>query len=155
MVQLSFRQVTRGNQNGVRIASPQEWMRMFRILGFGLQLWFVGFCSAQISATLSGTVKDTTGAVTPGAAITVRSEQTGYSRSALADSDGSYLFPLLPLGTYSVSAEHSGFKKVDQKGVVLTVNQNVRVDLVLPVGDVAETVTVSAEVAQVDTRQAS
>ena len=61
----------------------------------------------------------------------------------------------MPLGTYSVTAEHSGFKKVEQKGVIPTVNQNVRVDLVLPVGDVAETVTATSDVTQVETRRAS
>src|SRR5262245_55354190 len=102
---------------------------MIRFLGFGLLLWFTGSGCAQTSATLLATVKDSPGAVAPGAVITIRNDQTGYQRSAPADDDGAYLFPLLPLGTYSVTAEHPGFKKVEQKGVVLTVNQNVRVDL--------------------------
>lgn len=111
--------------------------------------------SAQTTGTLNGIVRDTSGAVIPNAKVAATNEATGYHRVVTADLGGGYLIPLVPVGTYSVSAELSGFKKVQQTGIVVTVDQNVRVDMVLQVGEVTETVNVESEGGQVDTRQAT
>lgn len=110
---------------------------------------------AQTTSTVLGTVKDASGALVPEASVTAVNKQTGYSRTAPSDSTGAYSIPLLPPGTYTVRAERPGFKKTEQQGVPLTVGQNVRVDLVLALGEVSETVTVAGEATQVDTSQAT
>lgn len=109
----------------------------------------------QTTATVAGTVRDSSGAVAPSAKVTAVNEGTKYDRTVTAGTDGAYLLPLLPVGVYTVSAELAGFRKVVQRGVVLTVDQNVRVDLVLQVGELTETINVEADASQVDTRQAT
>ena len=110
---------------------------------------------AQTTATIAGTVRDSSGAVAPNAKVLALNEGTKYERAVTADNNGAYLLPLLPIGTYTISGELAGFRKVVQRGVVLTVDQNVRVDLALQVGDLTETINVEADASQVDTRQAT
>jgi hypothetical protein len=71
------------------------------------------------------------------------------------DGAGAYLMPAMPVGVYTVAAELTGFSPARQAGVVLTVNQNVRVDLTMSVGAIAQSVEVQGNVTAVDTRQAS
>lgn len=110
---------------------------------------------AQTTSTLFGTVKDSTGAIVPDAQVVALEERTGLTRKTSTDDTGAYSFTLLPPGRYTVTAERAGFKKIEQKGIELSVGQNLRVDLVLAVGAVTETVTVTGDVTQVDTRQAT
>jgi len=110
---------------------------------------------AQNTANISGNVSDESGAAVVGAAINAVNELTGFSRSTVTGSDGSYLITLLPLGTYSVGAELAGFKKFVRKGIVLTVGENARVDITLSVGEVTQTVSVTGEAPLVDTRNAT
>jgi hypothetical protein len=118
-----------------------------------LMLVFVGASTAhgQATARLTGVVKDATGSSVPGAVVTLTNQGTNVSRTTKTDSDGAYLFSLVEVGRYSVTVEHSGFKKNVQTGIVLEVNQNGRLDVTLEVGQNTETIEVSAEVAQVDT----
>src|SRR5690242_1355568 len=99
----------------------------------------------QTTATVVGTVTDTSGAVVPNVSITVTSEDTGLSRKTLTSQSGNYAVPLLPVGKYSVSAEAAGFKKKTATGIVLEVNQEPRVDIVLEVGALNDAITVSAD----------
>jgi hypothetical protein len=94
------------------------------------------------SATLTGTVKDTSGAVLPGVSITVRNTATNDNRTTVSASDGLYRLTNLPRGTYEVKAELQGFKALTQSSVLLTVGDTVRVDVVLEIGAVSETVQV-------------
>ncbi len=110
---------------------------------------------AQTTGTINGVVKDSSGAAAPSARVTATNDSTGYQRQMTADSNGAYLIPAVPVGTYIVSAELAGFKKVQQANVAVTVDQNVRVDLTLAVGEVSETINVESEGSQVDTRQAT
>ena len=71
------------------------------------------------TATISGVVKDSTGAVVPGASLTVTNTDTGLTRSGPSGPDGSYKFPALPVGHYEVRAEHAGFQASVQKGLTL------------------------------------
>ena len=102
----------------------------------------------QATAQLLGSVKDTTGAVVPGVTVTLRNAQTNVSRSTTSDKDGAYLFTLVAIGTYEVTAEHSGFRKFLQKGITLDVNQNGRLDVTLQVGRGTEVVEVTANIAR-------
>ena len=108
---------------------------------------------AQIgqTASLTGTVTDATGAVLPGATVTVAGEALiGGSRTATTDADGRYRFPALPPGTYTMTVElGESFKKFEQT-VNLGLGQTITVDARLEVGGRTETVTVRAESPQVD-----
>jgi hypothetical protein len=95
--------------------------------------------------TILGVVNDETGAVVPKVAVTATNEKTGVGRSGTSNSEGSYQIPALLPGTYKVEAEISGFKKYQQAGVVLRVNESARVDIKLQVGEVTQTVEVQAE----------
>ena len=123
-------------------------------------LWMsVLFCISplfgQTTASVGGHVTDVSGASVVGATVLVSSDQTGLSRSVQSQDDGAYLVTLLPPGTYRVDASAAGFKKLIRTGVSLSVQENVRVDFQLTPGDVVESISVSGEAPQVDTRQAS
>ena len=111
--------------------------------------------SAQTTATITGMVTDSSGAAIPGCPITVMNELTGLTWNTLTLEDGSYLVPLLPSGSYRVDASKSGFKTTVRQNVSLSVQQTVRVDLQMVVGEVSDSVTVSEFAPLVDTRQAS
>src|SRR5438874_8765347 len=84
---------------------------------------------AQITATIVGTVNDSSGARVAGAAITVINEETGLKRGVRSNEHGLYVVPSLPVGSYSVSAEAAGFKRKTLTGLVVQVNQEARIDL--------------------------
>ncbi len=94
------------------------------------------------NASLSGTVTDPSGAAIPGAKLTLTNEATGFQTSFVSDETGNYSFRNLTPGKYDVSISANGFKTQAQKGIELSVNQNARVDVHLPVGETGETVTV-------------
>jgi len=103
----------------------------------------------QATATISGTVRDSSGAVVPGAKITATNEGTNLARTALADDAGQYIIPLLPVGSYRVRVEKEGFAAFVQNGIGLQANTTVQVDAVTNVRAGAEQVTVSAAAAMV------
>jgi hypothetical protein len=108
--------------------------------------------SAQrISATLRGTVTDATGAVVPGANVTAKGEETGFTRATVTNSAGLYSFTELPVGTYSVEVGLTGFKSAVVKGVVLNVTDVRALDVRLEPGTVTENVTVEAPAVAVKT----
>jgi len=80
--------------------------------------------SAQIaSATLLGEVRDESGALAPAATVTARQDATGFVRRALTSAQGAYRIDELLPGAYTVTAEKSGFRKIEAKNVTLEVNQ--------------------------------
>src|SRR3989338_5059068 len=103
------------------------------------------------TATILGVVKDSSGAVVPGAALTVRNVETGLTRTTVAGADGSYRFAALPVGPYEVRVEHTGFRAGLRTGLALSVSQEAVIDFALQVGAVAETVSVTAEAPLVNT----
>ncbi len=107
------------------------------------------------TATLLGVVRDSTGAVIPQTQVTARNVLTSFTRSASTDETGSYLITNLPVGDYSVTVEKEGFRRFIQDGITLVVNQNARVDIVLTVGAVAESINVTAQPPDVDTRSST
>ena len=94
----------------------------------------------EATATLTGTVKDPSGAIVPAVVVTLRNEKTNVTRTKKSSADGSYLFTLVPIGTYELTAEHAGFRKYAQTGIVLNINQNARQDITLEVGATTQTV---------------
>src|SRR6266540_446534 len=94
------------------------------------------------TATVLGTVKDSSGAVVPGATVTLKNNATGIAATAVTDAEGSYQFLTVRVGTYSVRAELQGFSVAEAKDVGVTVNARQRVDLTLTVGNIGETIEV-------------
>jgi hypothetical protein len=102
--------------------------------------------SAQaVTGTLLGNVTDSSGAAVPGATVTATETRTNISRTTVSNEAGYYIFPSIQNGTYEVAAELQGFKKVVRQNVNVDVNTTIRVDLKLEVGQMTESVTVSAE----------
>ncbi len=96
-----------------------------------------------VTGTILGTVTDDTGAVLPGATITLTHIDTGRARVLVADSAGQFTAPSLPTGAYKLSAELAGFKTVSIPDIRLGVDQHLRFSVKLEVGTVAETITVT------------
>ena len=113
------------------------------LLAFGMSFASVAGWS-QTTATIVGTITDSSGAVAPNVSITVVSKDTGLTRTTTSNQGGNYVVPLLPVGNYSVTAEATGFKKKTVAGIVAEVSQEPRVDIVLEVGAITESVTVDA-----------
>ena len=112
--------------------------------------------AAQTSfGTILGNVADESGAVVPGVTVTVTNEGTGNARAITTNDTGGFAVPSLPPAVYSVSAEMAGFSQAQQTGVQLAVNQTLRVDLTLKVGEVTEIVEVSAAALQLQTDTAT
>ena len=101
-------------------------------------------CPAQIaSAELAGTVLDASGAAVPNATVTATNVDTTIVHNTVSGKNGDYVITDLPPGNYTLSVEAPGFRKLQQTGVSLQVNQQARVDLALQVGQTAETVSVT------------
>ena len=100
--------------------------------------------SQAANGSIEGTVSDASGGVLPGVTVTVANVDTGAVRSVVTNENGLFRAPLLPLGTYRVTAELQGFKKFEQVGITLAAGQTVSVNVSLSVGELNETVTVSA-----------
>jgi outer membrane receptor protein involved in Fe transport len=107
------------------------------------------------TASVSGTVTDTTNAAIPGASIEIRNTGTGATSKAVSDGQGRYSFPELAIGAYEVRASKMGFQTSVRSGVTLTVGSAPVVDFQLPVGQAQETVTVEANPPQVETTTSS
>jgi Carboxypeptidase regulatory-like domain len=121
---------------------------------FGLLISILMSCAAwaQTTAQMSGTIKDQTGAVLPGAEVTVTQTDTGLTRNAVTDETGSYVLTNLPVGPYKFEAGLPGFRTYIQTGIVLQVNSNPTVNAVLEVGQITDQVEVQADAALVETR---
>lgn len=104
--------------------------------------------------TLVGNVTDSTGAVIPGAQVTITNEGTGVTREGEANAAGGYQFPTVSTGTYRVDVRSDGFSTFTTTGVAVGVNNVTRVDVELQIGEVTEVVEVSAAVAQLQTDRA-
>lgn len=106
--------------------------------------------SQAINGTIEGTVADPSGGVLPGVTVTVTNVDTGAERTVVTNESGIYRAPLLPLGTYKVAAELSGFRRFEQTGVSLAAGQTAVVNISLTVGAVSEVVSVTADSPVVD-----
>ncbi len=112
-------------------------------------LLFPALLFSQANGTIHGTVYDSTGAVIPGVSVTVTNSGTNVARVAAADESGRYVAPLLPVGTYSIRVEKTGFTTFIQTGITVQVNTNVQANAVLPPRALNEQVTVRSDAAMV------
>jgi len=126
---------------------------MKRILWACLLATAVAVCvSAQdTSATIGGTVLDPSGAAVAGAKITItNTDRNLVIREVTTETAGTYSAPLLPIGNYSLNVEAKGFKSQTRTGIVLNVNDNLKINIALEVGAVTETVEVKSQAVAVD-----
>ncbi len=109
----------------------------------------------EITGSISGEVRDTSGSVMPGVKVTVLNTGTNISKIVTTGPSGTYRVPFLIFGTYSVTAELAGFKTSRAQNISVSTSQEARVDLTLSVGEVNETVTITAREALLKTEEAS
>ena len=124
-------------------------MRIMQAIGFllGLMLLATNSGWAQLSTgSIVGTVYDQTGAAVPTAQLTLRDTATGTTRTATTSAAGAYEFPQLRPGTYDLTAEAKGFRRTVERNIVVNASLVARLDVTLQVGDVAQTVEVTAEI---------
>jgi Carboxypeptidase regulatory-like domain/TonB-dependent Receptor Plug Domain/TonB dependent receptor len=134
--------------------TPRCWFRILLSLTIVFAAASSGF--AQItSATVSGTVKDETGAVLPGVDFVIGNLDTGQKRTAVTDGNGFFTVTGLPPGRYETRASLQGFATAVQSGIVLAVAQEAALNLTLKVGAASETVTVTGESPVIDTRSSA
>jgi hypothetical protein len=105
--------------------------------------------SAQ-NAQIAGTVKDSSGGVIPGATITARNVDTGFTRTAITDPQGEYRLPSLPPGRYVLSTELTGFTTETRPDITLIIDATATINFSLKPAAIAETVTVTGESPIVD-----
>ncbi|OFW05857.1 MAG: hypothetical protein A3H96_15640 [Acidobacteria bacterium RIFCSPLOWO2_02_FULL_67_36] len=111
--------------------------------------------SAQVTtATIVGTVTDSSGAALPGATVTARNVDTGFNRTVPSNEAGAYRLEFLPIGSYVVEVSLSGFRTATRSGIVLSVNDTARVDVALSLGGLEETVNVEAAAPDINTTTA-
>lgn len=106
--------------------------------------------SQAVNGTIEGVVRDATGAVLPGASVSVVNLDTGQQRTMTTNADGGYRAVLLSLGSYRVKAELQGFKTIERTGITLSAGQTAVVNFAMEVGGVAEVVSVTGEVPVTD-----
>ena len=107
--------------------------------------------SQLLQGTLNGYVADSNQAAVVGAPLTVQNESTGLSRDAVTNSQGDYSFVTLVPGTYTLTVKAPGFQSYIKKGIVVNANEITRSDITLTIGNVTQTVTVSAQAAVLQT----
>ena len=106
---------------------------------------------AQVGASISGRVEDTTGAGVSSAAVTVKSIETGATRTVMTDGSGNYRVFGLPLGAQEVRAEKDMFRATLRTGISLVVGQDAVVNFMLELGAVSDSITVTEEIPVVNT----
>jgi hypothetical protein len=107
--------------------------------------------SQTTTATIRGTVYDEAGTIVSGASVTATNDTTGLSRSVSTDGNGAYVLPKLPVGTYKITVEKTGFKKLNLTGITLQVDQVAEIDPKISVGNINESVTITSEAPLVNT----
>jgi hypothetical protein len=109
------------------------------------------FAQSVSTSQIAGTIQDSTGLPIPGAQVTVTQTDTGASRSAQTEADGTYILPNLSIGPYRMEVKKDGFSTYVQSGIVLQVGSNPTIDVSLKVGSVSEQVVVEAAASMVET----
>src|SRR5919108_2369533 len=121
------------------------------IVGFLLLLLSLPLCAQKFTGTIRGVVTDSSGAVLPGAEVTVINNGTGETRTVTTNDQGEYVAPELLAGMYTVQVKKPNFKEAISKGVELHVASTTVSNAILEVGNVSEQVTVEANAVQVET----
>lgn len=110
-----------------------------------LIVFAVGIAAQSTLGTITGLVVDSTGAVIPNTVVVATNTATGIKAQTVSSATGNYVIPSLQVGTYEINVAVTGFKSFVRSGIVLSSNDNVRVDVTLEVGQTSELVVVTAE----------
>ncbi|HEY0875881.1 MAG TPA: TonB-dependent receptor [Vicinamibacterales bacterium] len=132
-------------------------MAKLKVVTLMALLIVAGVCPAAAQETrgsIEGVVKDASGGVLPGVTVEAKN-QSGATSTAVTDDRGVYRFPALPVGTYTVTASLDGFNQAVRSDILLTLGQQLRVELVMTVGSLTESVNVTAETPIVDVKRNS
>jgi hypothetical protein len=129
----------------------RQFGKYLSVLIFALALFTCGRLLAGVTASISGTVTDPSGAIVAGAAVTATNVDTGVVTTLTTNTQGYYSFQSLPLGNYTISVQQSGFKGYTQTGLTLNVNDALVIDVHLAVGATTEKVEVLSDALHVDT----
>ena len=121
------------------------------VLILAMSLFFCSGMFAGVTASISGTIKDPSGAAIAGATVTATNLGTGIAETLSTNDQGFYSFQSLPLGTYAIDVQEKGFRAYRQTDIVLDVNSALKIDISLQVGQTAEKVEVAAEALHVET----
>src|SRR5687767_6638611 len=130
-------------------------MRLYRVLVCAtvLTVLMTGVASAQATGSIFGKVTDASGGVLPGVTVTVSGPALQQPLVGVTQESGAYQFPSVPIGTFSVTFELTGFKKVVRNNIVLVTGFNAPLDMKMEVGAMSEELTVSAAAPVVDTKK--
>src|SRR5215471_9267259 len=134
------------------------WCKFVRSAAKTIGLIAFGSCfifSQGSAATISGVVRDTTGALIPGVAVIVKHVESGLTRNAVSNENGGYSVQFLPVGPYELTTDMPGFRQQARRGINLSVAQEAVVNLTLEVGAAAERITVTEEAPLVNTTLSS
>jgi hypothetical protein len=129
----------------------QGWSRHQSFPVFAMVLLLCGQMFAGVTASISGAVKDTSGAAVAGASVTATNVDTGIAVTQTSNGQGFYSFQSLPLGKYTIDVAQKGFKTYRQTGLTLDVNAALTADAILQVGQTTEKVEVAADMLHVET----
>jgi len=140
-----------------RRATPEDLMTtLSRLLAaLAVTLVAVPTFAQQTTGTIAGRVLDPQGMAVPGATITATNAATGLIRSDVSDSDGLYRLNAMPVGSYDVVAELSGFTRLERKNIIVDVSETTSLNLMLRLAPVAETVTVVGDTPLIPTTSSS
>src|SRR5262245_25969014 len=130
-----------------------EMKRLFLLFGILIAHALPGQAQ-EFRATISGQVTDASGAVMPGATISARSIATNAIYRTESGADGEYALRNLDPGSYVITVEKTGFRKLVREGVVLQVSDHATLNLAMQTGDVTESITVKEDIAQLQTETA-
>ncbi len=100
-------------------------------------------CAQEVSAGITGTITDPSGAAIPGASVIAKDVNRGTEWPTQSNADGIYAFPRIPVGTYELRVEMKGFKTAVRPNIVLELNQRARIDIQMELGGTSETVEVT------------
>ncbi len=127
-------------------------MRKWLVAAAAVFVWSVFAPSAAYAqnAQITGTVRDTSGAIVPGVTVTAKNQATGFARTEVSDATGNYRLVSLPPGTYAITAEIQGFGTETRPDIVLVIDQTAIINFTLKPATLAETITVTGEAPIVD-----
>ncbi len=127
------------------VKHPRIWVTFSMLCLFPAAIW-----AQSLRGSLSGVVKDPSGATVPNVRLTLKNVDTDFQSSATTAADGLFSFPNLPAGNYELKAAASGFREFVQRGLSILVNQSARVDVALELGAETQTVEVTANASALD-----
>ena len=126
------------------VVLSQQWA--FGLLALLLTLGLAASAAAQGErGVIGGTIADAQGGVLPGVTVTARNINTGFTQTAVTEADGKYRFGALPLGTYEVKAELTGFTTATVTNLTITINRELQQDITMGLSTLQESVTVTGQ----------